>query len=277
MNDIPSPAGKIVDALINSIKEDLPGLVEGVYLTGSIPLHDFYLNKSDIDFIVLCESLPVKEAISKLQSIHNRIQKRFNQPKLSGFYITKECLHLHIGPPVKITGVHEGKVKEMLWGKGLTAVTLKELKTTACTVYGIPAQTLPIEVSDKELDHTLFENLNSYWQTWMRRYTILPHRYLLLVLFPWFTEWPVLGVARQLYTLQTGKITSKLKAGEFALHYLPSKHHHVVQQAIKIRASSSQFHFAPSRKRARQTIACVNSLMAIFTDFYFQKYSVRNQ
>lgn len=266
-----------MDDLIKGINEVFPDQIEGVYLTGSIPLQDFYARKSDIDFIVICQSLPVGKLLSQFQRVHNRIQKRLKQPKLSGFYITKECLHLGVGKKLLVPGVHEGKVRSALWGDGLTAITLKELKTTAFTFSGAPAQSLPIETADEEVDRILFENINSYWRKWINRHTYLPHRYSLLVLFPWFSEWSILGVARQLYTLQTGKITSKLLAGYYALDYLPSKYHKIDQQAIQIRKECKLFQFAASVERATKTIECVNHIIDCFNIEYQHKYSINCQ
>lgn len=261
-----------MDDLVTGIHVAMPGLIEGVYLTGSIPLNDFYPNKSDVDFIVLCRSLPSQEIILPLERLHNSISKRFKKTPLSGFYITKQCLQLSVGQTTKVLGVHEGKIRETFWGDGLTAITLKELRSTSFTISGMPVRSLPIEVCHDQINQALLENINSYWRKWINKHTYLPHRFSLLLFFPWFTEWAVLGVARQLYTLQTGSITSKRMAGQFALNNLPLKYKPIIQKAMKIRAGCTQFHFAPSVQRARQTIRCVNFMIDKFNEDYKQKY-----
>ena len=49
---LPPPADKIIARFIDEICSIQPGFIEGIYLTGSLPLNDFYSNKSDIDFLV---------------------------------------------------------------------------------------------------------------------------------------------------------------------------------------------------------------------------------
>ncbi len=269
--EIPELTDSILTLLIKNITAINPNLSEGVYLTGSIPLNDFYSNKSDIDFVILCRNLPDEEDVKQLERIHKKIRNQFKRPKLSGVYLTREGLQVSNQQTIKVPSVFEGKMNKMLWGQGLrlTAVTLKELKTTALTICGLPAHNLPIEIKDEDLNRVLFENINSYWRNWLRKHSQFNHRYFLLVVLPWLTEWSVLGVARQLHTLKTGQITSKLHAGYYALEILPQKFHHIIQQAIKIRQRDKKLsHISPSIKRAKQTIECVRFVIEEFNRVY---------
>ena len=158
------------------------------------------------------------------------------------------------------------------WGNGLTAITLMELKTIAYTVYGTQSHLLPISIGREEISHVLFQNINSYWRSWLSRHSHSPHRYLLLLSFPWFTEWSILGIARQLYTLKTGNITSKLQAGRYLLEMLPNKYHPIVQQAIDVRTKCKQYQFSPSVIRAKQTLECSQYIIDVFNATYKSKF-----
>lgn len=100
------------------------------------------------------------------------------------------------------------------------------------------------------------------------------HRKILLLVFPRLTEWAVLGVARQLYTLQTGKIASKTDAGYYCLQQLPGKFHPAIKEAITIRKDNRTYPFVktyavkPSFKRLKQTIECVNNMITLFNKVY---------
>ena len=172
---------------------------------------------------------------------------------------------MHNERTIEVPSVFEGSMNFSDWGDGLTAVTLKELKTTALTLSGTPAYALAIEIKDEELNRVLFENINSYWCKWVNKHSPFHYRYLFLLSFPWLTEWSVLGVARQLYTLQTGKITSKVNAGYYALEVLPHKYRQIIQQSIEIRKSDNKLlYLKPSIKRAEQTIKCLNFIIEKF-------------
>jgi hypothetical protein len=247
---IPKSVERVLNSLITGIEKIKSNFIEGVYLTGSIPLNDFHLNKSDIDFIILCRGFSEQNVFEQLKKFHRKIQRECKRPKLSGFYLTKKCLQMSTQQTIKVPSVFEGKMTYANWGGGLTAVTLKELKTTAITIFGAPANELPIEIKDEELNRILIENINSYWRNWINKHSPLRYRYLFLIMLPWLTEWSVLGVARQLYTLKTGGITSKLNAGFYALEILPNKYHEIIWQAIEIRKSGNKLlHISPSIKR----------------------------
>jgi len=57
-NTLPQPADRIVTEFVRQVCSINPEFIDGIYLTGSISLNDFYPNKSDIDFLVLCKKFP---------------------------------------------------------------------------------------------------------------------------------------------------------------------------------------------------------------------------
>src|SRR5688500_14076758 len=117
----------------------------------------------------------------------------------------------------------------------MASVTLHELRTTAVTLLGTPAHQLPVTIELKDVNAFLRDNINTYWKTWLAKHSSLFGRQLLLAFFPRLTEWTVLGLARQLYTLRTGKIASKTYAGYYCLEQLPDNYHRIIRDAIKIR------------------------------------------
>jgi predicted nucleotidyltransferase len=88
---------KILSDLFSGIEEINPGFIKGFYITGSILINDFHISKSDIDFIILCHHNPDKNFSVKLKRLHKKIQKQYKRPKLSGVYLTNDCLKLEGG------------------------------------------------------------------------------------------------------------------------------------------------------------------------------------
>lgn len=269
---LPHPADRILAGLVNQIVPIQPRFVDGIYVTGSLPMNDFHSGKSDIDFLVLCAALPDRKMAAQLTHIHKVIQKQFPKPDLSGSYVASESMQ---------TGdIHH--IKALTWHGGImrygdlemAPVCQQELKTVALTLYGEQAETLPIDVKPDVLCRFLHDNINSYWRKWLKRYSVLLNRGILLWAFPRLTEWAVLGVARQLCTLQTGNIVSKTEAGRYCLEHLPEQYHSVISEAIKIRQDNRTFPLVgsyaikPSFDRLTKTIGCVHFIITTFNEIY---------
>lgn len=79
---IPKTVERILNTLIEKTAKIRPDLIEGFYLTGSIPLNDFHPNKSDIDFIILCKYFPEQYLFQQLKKLHGKIQQKYKRPKL---------------------------------------------------------------------------------------------------------------------------------------------------------------------------------------------------
>lgn len=88
LQQVPLEINRILDYYVSEISNILPTLIEGVYVTGSIPLGDYYSRKSDIDLITILKCIPGKDIINKLGSIHRSIEKTYSHPKLNGYYLT---------------------------------------------------------------------------------------------------------------------------------------------------------------------------------------------
>ncbi|HVE60601.1 MAG TPA: nucleotidyltransferase domain-containing protein, partial [Chitinophagaceae bacterium] len=209
--NLPTPADKIIAHFAEKISSIDPKIVDGLYLTGSLSMNDFCFNKSDIDFLVLCKNLPDETTALELKHIHETIQKRYSKPDLNGVYISYDVLKTDKPENSKVLHYHQGTLR---YGKfEMAPISLSELKLNAVTIFGEKAEGLPIDIKDGYLNKFLYDNINSYWAKWIKQHSSFFYRKILLLFFPRLTEWSVLGVARQLCTLQTGKIVSKTEAG----------------------------------------------------------------
>ncbi|UFH52205.1 aminoglycoside adenylyltransferase domain-containing protein [Spirosoma sp. KNUC1025] len=279
---IPQSASKRISELESGLNRIGQNWVEGIYLTGSIPLGDFYPAKSDIDFLILCKEFPENAVIAELDKLHNALEKRSGSPKLNGTYITRENLQAGHLPTGQVLNYHEGRLTEGLFGMG--AIALYELKTIAYTVMGVPSGNLPVDIELQQVKDFMHDNINSYWQKWINKHSSCTGRRWLMVLIPVLTEWAVLGVARQFYTLQTGEIASKMKAGQYCLEYVPAKYRDIIHQAIQIRKGEparfyptvkKMYSIVPSMKRVTLTIDFVNYLIERFNQVYSVQTKLR--
>ena len=272
---IPGPADTIVTEFVDRLCDIQPNFIDGIYLTGSIPMNDFYTNKSDIDFLVLCRELPDLAIVSQLKHIHKIIGKQNPKPDLSGFYLASDSIRTSNPEKIKVLSCQQQVLRYEKFN--MAPVILSELKTNAITLFGVKAETLPVNIQPNILYDFLYGNINSYWSKWIKRHSSFLNRKIILLLFPRFTEWSVLGTARQLYTLQTGKIVSKTEAGYYCLEHLPVQFHPVIQEAIKIRKDNrtypvlNSYGIKPSFRRLFQTIDCVNYIISRFNKIYMER------
>lgn len=249
--------------------------IEGIYLTGSIALGDFYPQKSDIDFLVLTTELPTQSEINQLAQLHESIQKAYPKPVLNGVYLTQYHLQGNRINSTQAIHFQDGKLNKGVFDMG--PITLYELKTVAQVITGIPVQQLPIDIDLPRINAFMHRNINSYWQNWLYHHSSLVDRKLLLVLFPGLTEWGILGVARQLYTLKRGTIVSKKAAGLACFEELPTQYQPILEMAIQTRMNTPSWANAslknitsirPSLQRANQTIECMQYLIDVFNKTY---------
>ncbi|MEJ3749186.1 nucleotidyltransferase domain-containing protein [Actinomycetes bacterium KLBMP 9797] len=64
-----------------------PGLVEGLYLQGSIALGDYRPGVSDIDFVAVTGQPPDPAAVHDIRLIHAELRRRAGKPFFDGLYV----------------------------------------------------------------------------------------------------------------------------------------------------------------------------------------------
>ncbi len=274
---IPGPADKVVVEFADGLRRIVREQLVGIYLTGSLPLGDYCPNKSDIDFIVLCEALPGRSVAAQLKRIHRSIARKYPRALLSGSYLAADSIRTSSPEAIQALTWHEGALRRQVLP--MAQVSLFELKSNAITLFGPEAATLPASVSADDLISFLHDNINTYWTGWIAQHASPLRRQVLLWLLPRLTEWAVLGVARQWCTLHMKKIISKTAAGRYCLDRVPEKFRPVIMQAIETRQDKriypvvGRFAIRPSRTRMRQTVAFVLYMIDRFNREYIGQYS----
>src|SRR3954453_4846085 len=89
---LPPPVESLVTAYLELVDAELPGLIEGLYLTGSLALDDFRPGRSDIDFVAVT-AVPVEPStLASLGQVHSLLSTRLPRPLLEGIYVTLDDL-----------------------------------------------------------------------------------------------------------------------------------------------------------------------------------------
>ncbi len=70
----------------------LPGLLDGLYLHGSIGFDGEFHGGSDIDFVAVTSRRPTEADIEVLRQVHAEIDRRWPEPDYDGFYVLETDL-----------------------------------------------------------------------------------------------------------------------------------------------------------------------------------------
>ncbi len=210
MNEL---AGRVLADYVRWTDELAPGVIDGIYVVGSLALDDFHEDTSDIDFVGVLHADPSPEQLAALASVHGKVTAGWRRPYLDGVYLTPADLAAgpRVGTPRPAVHMHEFTAASTF---AQDQITWHTLARHGVTVAGVPAGELGIRTDRHELIDWVRGNVADYWRPWVGRYGSLRG---LGALGDWPTAWGVLGISRMSYTVATGEITSKRGAGEYAL------------------------------------------------------------
>jgi hypothetical protein len=250
--------------LLAALDAEAPGLVEGFYVTGSVALADFRTGLSDIDFVGVT-SMPVAgAAIDAVRRAHARLPKGSRRPALDGIYVTWAELATdprQLPPGVR---VHGRKVAGCS-SAGRHPVTWQEMADVAVACRGPSRDSTAVWTDAAALRGYSLTNLDTYWRAWTERRRSLARPAGIAALGSWAPAWAVLGVSRLRYVLETGQITSKTGAGEYARSHLDVRWRAVIDECLRLRRgkASPAARYGAVRRR-REALALASATIAEF-------------
>lgn len=233
MGRLPSTVDAVVDAYLQVIDADAPGLVEGLYLTGSVALGDFRPRTSDIDFVAVTASRPDAGAHAALARAHSRLRNVWPRPYFDGAYVTWDDLARDLAAAGRRPYSYNGRFHTT--GNLADPIAWHTLARAGIPCRGPQPGALDIRADARDLAVWTLNNLDTYWRRLLDQSSRLTHPQSLVALTSWGAAWIVLGVPRLHYTLATGGICSKDAAGEYARQTFPDRWHRVVDEALRIR------------------------------------------
>ncbi|WP_237665060.1 GNAT family N-acetyltransferase [Sutcliffiella horikoshii] len=254
MEKIPESVQKVLALYIDKCNQALPGLLEGLYLHGSLAIGAYIEGESDVDFVAVTSRKLTNKEAALLKDIHLNHAETCKHPQLDGIYAQSSNL------------AGEGYFyNEGTFGKAVhdIPVTWWLLKNKGITILGQAASELPINVTTENLTAYVRKNMNDYWAT---RISAMEQKQDQLINYPVKhieaeMEWTVLGLLRQFYTLKEENIISKLAAGEYGLREFEPKWHGLIQEAINIRQGKPERSFITNEERVNTMIQFAKELI----------------
>jgi len=242
----------VVQNYLRAVDTELPWLVQGLYLVGSVALNDFRPGASDIDFVAVSATPPDERQLGTLERIHAGLADACPRPHFDGSYVTWDDLAADPNQAAPGPHVHEHKFSRASRGD-LHPVTWHTLADHGTAVRGPRPGDIAIHTDRANLTTWTHANLADYWRPWWRRASRLSSPLGFSCLSSRGPAWGVLGVSRLHYTLTTGRITSKRGAGEYALTRFDDAWQRITEECLRIRCGTSEksLYRSPLERRAQ--------------------------
>lgn len=254
MNEIPVEVNEILNDYVALINEQLPNILEGVYIQGSIALNAYVHGSSDIDFITVTNRRLLDAEAKILTEIHNTLAEKYKNIEMDGVYIVWDDIG-KVTSEEPIFPVYNGG--ELNLEAYISPITWWIVKKNGINIIGPDRTSLAIDIQISDLTTYVIENMNSYWMNRIRgmENSIEEVQKLPSADINEGIEWTVLGLLRQYFTLKEHDIISKLGAGEYALQNVPAEWHRIIKEAINIRNGVKENLFTSNQERIIETLS----------------------
>lgn len=234
MRWLPGPVHEVTDLFLSLVDEAAPGLVEGLYLHGSLGFGEWYDARSDIDYVAVLADRPDGAVVDLLRGVHDEVSSTFPRPAFDGFHLTWEDLARspYSCPDLPCT---QGGLFHEDARLDVHPVTWHELARHGVTVRGPGLDEVDVWTDEATLRSYTRENLATYW----RREAEALARFPAEAGDPDTVAWCVLGVSRLHHLLATGALTSKARAGRYAASTFDDRWRPIVAEALAVRTTGS--------------------------------------
>ncbi len=216
---LPVPVAEALAAWVDVHDEAAPGVIEGLYVVGSVALDD-WTTHSDIDVVAVVADPSDPDLFDDLAAAHAVVRDRV-PIAVDGPYVAWGDL---VVPPMAVQRprVLDGEYHVDGESFEINPVTWYTLATHSIALRGDPPDRLGVHLDVAERRTWVRENLQTYWRGVGERLAAA------IEADPKsdtadgaVLEWVALGVARMLYTWETGGVASKSAAGIWAAERAP--------------------------------------------------------
>jgi hypothetical protein len=232
---LPAPVAAALSTWLAAHDEAAPGTIEGLYVVGSVALDD-WTPHSDIDVVAVVADPSDPDLFDDLGAAHVRVRERVDVA-IDGPYVAWGDL---VVPAMAIQRpwVLDGEYRVDGESFEINPITWYTLATHGIPMRGVEPSRIGVAGDVEERRAWVAENLDTYWrgvgQTLAAGLAESSET-------EWggeLLEWVALGVARMLYTFETGAVISKSGAGRWAARRVPD-HAEVFDRAVEVRAEPS--------------------------------------
>lgn len=228
---LPEPVVGALRTWLAAHDEAAPGTIEGLYVVGSVALDD-WTPRSDVDVVAVIADPSEPELADDLAAAQALLRGRA-EPAIDGPYVAWGDLvvpAMAVQRPWVLDGEYhvDGESFE------INPVTWFTLARYGIVARGVVPEAIGVATDLAERQAWVAENVRTYWVGVGERLAAGlaesdETRYGGEVL-----EWVALGISRMLYTFETGDVTSKSAAGEWAAWRAPD-YAPMLHRAVEVR------------------------------------------
>ncbi len=232
MVSLPDPVATALSSWLAAHDSAAPGVIEGLYVVGSVALDD-WTPRSDIDVVAVVADPSDPDLADDLFRAQALVRERVDV-HVDGPYVAWGDL---VAPPMSVQRPWVLDGQYHLDGESfeINPVTWYTLAAYAIGVRGVEPARIGVVCDEGARRSWVVENLDTYWRGVGQA---LSAGLAESDEEEWggeILEWVALGVARMLYTFETGDVISKSGAGRWAAERIPL-HASVFAQAVEVRA-----------------------------------------
>lgn len=231
---LPVEVESVIGTFLAEIDVAAPGLVEALYLHGSLGFGEFFPTSSDVDFVALLPDRPDDSALQSLAAAHAEVAARFPKPHFDGIHLVREDLARSPDDCPDAPNAF-GTIFTSAGRFELNPVTWHGLARHGVTIRGPGLSEVDVWTDDPVLRAFTRNNLDMFWRGQLAAVQKDPAG----ASESWVAEWCVLGVSRLHHLLATGAMTSKSGGGRHALRVFPERWHPIVHDALRYRENPS--------------------------------------
>ena len=234
---LPAPVAQALAAWLGAHDEVAPGVVEGLYVVGSVALGD-WTSHSDIDVVAVVADPSDPDLVGDLAAAHALVGERVSIA-VDGPYVAWGDL---VVPPMAVQRpwVLDGEYRVDGESFEINPVVWYTLATYGLALRGDACDRLGVHVDLGERRSWVGENLQTYWRgVGERLAAAIEADSTSETADGAVLEWVALGVARMLYTWETGDVTSKSAAGTWAARRAPD-FADMLRAAVDLRAEPGE-------------------------------------
>lgn len=201
-----------------------------IYIMGSIVLEDFKLGWSDIDILCITEKAITDKQAVKLVNLRQELLSKYKDNlyfrSFEGGFIKLDSFLKGIPDKVVYWGTSGERVTSQY---SLDPFSMMELIETGQLIYGEDVRSKFSYPTDDDIRKAIITHFNT-----IRKYAVTTNRSL------YSAGW-LLDISRCIYTLKTGKVISKTKAGEWALENNLVPDIEIMKRVIEIRKEPNKY------------------------------------
>ena len=219
-----SEINELLQQLLLQIQSILTDKFVGMYIGGSIASNSFHCETSDIDCYIITTSALDNNMINKIEEMHEKFYSSKLQyaKKIEASYIPQKDL-LNFDPSGVRPYFNEGSFYLGQYGSNYL-IELHVLRENGITIAGPDIKHLIKEISIQNMILAIQKNLYEYWEislSDLKKFRRSDYQ-----------VFSILTMCRTLYSLETGRITSKTEASQWTIQKLDTRWKNLIELAI---------------------------------------------